>query len=100
MGRLFVVVAAVLAAVGTMAGAAAAQPAFSAEDIRVNGFSARSSPATQSDLAFKGGLALAGNYNGLRIFDIGRPKHPTLLKDLWCPGPQNDVSIWGDLIVM
>ena len=47
-----------------------------------------------------GGLALAGNYNGLRIFDIGRPKHPTLLKDLWCPGPQNDVSIWGDLIVM
>lgn len=100
MRRLFVVIAVLCAVVGTTAVTASAQPAFEAEDIRVNGFSERSSPATQSDLAFKGGLMLAGNYNGLRIYDISRPKHPELVKDLWCPGPQNDISIWRDVVVM
>jgi hypothetical protein len=100
MRRFFVVVACLAVAVGTLATTASAQPAYEAEDIEVNGFSARSSPVTQSDFAFKGGLALAANYNGLRIFDISKPKSPTLVKDLWCPGPQNDVSIWGDVIVM
>ena len=62
--------------------------------------SPRSSPATQSDLAFKGKLAFAGNYNGLRIFDISDPDNPALVKDVWCPGPQNDVSVWGDAVVL
>jgi hypothetical protein len=48
----------------------------------------------QSDLAFEGHLAIAGNYNGLRVIDIADPAHPKVLRDVWCPGPQNDVSIW------
>ena len=53
----------------------------------------------QSDLAFEGHLAIAGNYNGLRVIDIADPARPKVLRDVWCPGPQNDVSIWGDVIV-
>jgi hypothetical protein len=53
----------------------------------------------QSDLAFQGRLAIAGNYNGFRIIDISRPAHPRVVRDVWCPGAQNDVSIWGDAIV-
>jgi hypothetical protein len=53
----------------------------------------------QSDLAFRGNLAIAGNYNGFRVIDISDPASPTVVRDVWCPGPQNDVSIWGDVIV-
>jgi hypothetical protein len=60
----------------------------------------RSSQATQSDLAFQGDYAFAGNYNGFRIFDISDPTHPELVKDVWCPGAQNDISVWGDAIVL
>ncbi|MFI0449658.1 LVIVD repeat-containing protein [Actinomadura sp. 6N118] len=54
----------------------------------------------QSDLAFKGNLAVAGNYNGFRVIDIKNPARPKVVRDVWCPGPQNDVSIWGDAIVL
>lgn len=53
----------------------------------------------QSDLAFQANLAIAGNYNGFRVIDISHPAHPRVVRDVWCPGPQNDVSIWDDLIV-
>jgi hypothetical protein len=53
----------------------------------------------QSDLAFEGHLAIAGNYNGFRVINISDPAHPSVVRDVWCPGPQNDVSIWGDVIV-
>jgi hypothetical protein len=56
--------------------------------------------AFQSDLAFKGNLAFAGNYNGFRIIDVADPASPRVVRDVWCPGPQNDVSIWGDLIIL
>lgn len=49
--------------------------------------------ATNSDLAFWGDLAYAGNYNGFRIFDISGAT-PTLVSDVFCPGPQNDVTVW------
>lgn len=55
--------------------------------------------AFQSDLAFQGDLAIAGNYNGFRVIDISDPAQPQVVRDVWCPGPQNDVSIWGDVIV-
>jgi hypothetical protein len=60
----------------------------------------RSSPATQSDLAFIGRYALAGNYNGFRVIDVSRPRRPVVVRDVWCPGPQNDISVWGDAIVV
>jgi hypothetical protein len=60
----------------------------------------RSSVQTQSDLAFAGDLAVAGNYNGFRVFDISNPNRTHLVADVWCPGAQNDVSVWGDLVIL
>jgi hypothetical protein len=55
--------------------------------------SQNSTDATNSDLAFWGDLAVAGNYNGFRIFDISTDP-PTLVTNYLCDGPQNDVSLW------
>lgn len=49
---------------------------------------------TNSDLAFWGDLAFAGNYNGFRILDISEPTAPVVLSDYFCRGPQNDVSVY------
>ncbi|MDP9417377.1 MAG: hypothetical protein M3P48_06000 [Actinomycetota bacterium] len=46
-----------------------------------------------SDLAFWGKYAYAGNYNGFRIYDISR-RVPKFIVDFQCFGPQNDVSVW------
>lgn len=54
----------------------------------------------QSDLAFIGDLAIAGNYNGFRVIDISDPANPEVVRDVWCPGPQNDVSVWDDVIIL
>lgn len=58
-----------------------------------------------SDLAFQRNLAVAGNYGGgpsahpggLKLIDIANPAKPELVSDFKCPGPQADVSVWGDL---
>ena len=47
---------------------------------------------TNSDLAFWGHLAYAGNYSGFRILDI-RGQQPRTVVDFACNGPQNDVSV-------
>ncbi len=47
-----------------------------------------------SDLAFYGTLAFAGNYDGFRILDISNPTQPQVLSDYFCRGPQNDVSVY------
>jgi hypothetical protein len=46
-----------------------------------------------SDLAFWGNLAYAGNYDGFRILDIRGPQ-PRVVVDHRCRGPQNDVSVY------
>jgi hypothetical protein len=51
-----------------------------------------------SDLAFQGKYAFAGNYDGFRIFDISDPKAPKTVSQVLCPGSQNDVSVSGDLL--
>jgi LVIVD repeat len=53
---------------------------------------------TNSDLAFWGTRAIAGDYGGFRIFAIQRPQRPRLLANFRCNGPQNDVSVWGGLL--
>ncbi|HVL33966.1 MAG TPA: hypothetical protein VM600_10350 [Actinomycetota bacterium] len=56
-----------------------------------------------SDLAFWGDLAVLGNYDnpgGFRLMDIADPEEPKLVGQLQCPGPQNDVSIWEDLVFL
>lgn len=49
---------------------------------------------TNTDLAFWGRYAYAGNYNGFRIIDIGNPRAPQVMSDFRCVGPQNDVGVW------
>jgi hypothetical protein len=54
-----------------------------------------------SDLAFWGDLAVLGNYGapgGFHLMDISDPSRPGKLGQFVCPGPQNDVSIWKNLV--
>ncbi|MEU6240416.1 hypothetical protein [Streptomyces sp. NPDC047024] len=53
-----------------------------------------------SDLAFQGKYAYAGNYDGFRIFDISNPKAPKTVSQVLCPGSQNDISVSGDLLFL
>ncbi|WP_166389167.1 LVIVD repeat-containing protein [Nocardioides ochotonae] len=56
--------------------------------------------ALNSDLAFKGKYAFAGNYNGFMVYDVSRAKHPRIVSQVVCPGSQNDISVYGDLLVL
>ena len=51
-----------------------------------------------SDLAFWGNYAIQGNYNGFQITDISERDDPRVVSQTLCPGSQNDVSVWGNLI--
>ncbi|MFJ6850833.1 LVIVD repeat-containing protein [Streptomyces sp. NPDC091271] len=55
---------------------------------------------TNTDLAFQGSYAYAGNYDGFRIFDIRNPKKPKTVAQVLCPGSQNDISVSGDLLFL
>ncbi|MDP9436443.1 MAG: hypothetical protein M3P93_15130 [Actinomycetota bacterium] len=53
-----------------------------------------------SDLAFKGDLVFAGNYEGFRVLDVSEPESPRVLADVPCAGAQHDVSVHGDLLFL
>ncbi|SCG44760.1 LVIVD repeat-containing protein [Micromonospora halophytica] len=53
-----------------------------------------------TDMAFQGRYAFVGNYNGFVIYDIGRPAAPKIVSQVLCPGSQNDISIYGDLLFL
>lgn len=53
---------------------------------------------TQSDLAFWGRHAFAGNYQGFRVLDISDPEAPTVLTDFRCNGAQGDISVYRGLL--
>ncbi|MEU3986152.1 hypothetical protein AB0F77_39855 [Streptomyces sp. NPDC026672] len=57
-------------------------------------------PGTNSDLAFQGKYAFAGNYDGFRVFDISNPRSPKTVAQVLCPGSQNDISVSGDLLFL
>jgi hypothetical protein len=57
---------------------------------------ANTTGAVNSDLAFWGNLAYAGNYDGFRIYDISDPTDPDLVTDFACFGPQNDPAVWSN----
>lgn len=59
---------------------------------------AKPTSATQSDLAFWGNHAFAGNYQGFRILDVSDPEAPTVLTDFRCNGAQGDVSVYRGLL--
>ena len=52
-----------------------------------------------TDLAFWGSYAIAGNYDGIQIIDIADPTNPQYVATPRCPGSQNDVSVFANLIV-
>ncbi len=67
-------------------------------NLRHTGHSPKPSAATQSDLAFRGNIAIAGSYDGFRILDITNPTKPTEISRTLCNGPQGDVSVYGNLV--
>ena len=56
--------------------------------------------AFSSDLAFRGNYAYAGNYNGFTVYDISAPAAPVQVKQVLCPGSQNDISVYRNLLVL
>ncbi len=52
----------------------------------------------QSDLAFEGKLAYAGNYQGFRVIDIRNRKKPKVITSFDCNGAQGDLSVYGGLL--
>ncbi len=53
-----------------------------------------------SDLAFQGNRLFMGNFYGLNIYDISTPANARLLTSIICPGGQNDVSVYKNLLFM
>jgi len=53
---------------------------------------------TQSDLAFWGRYAYAGNYQGFRVIDVSDPEAPVVVTDFRCNGAQSDLSVYGNLL--
>jgi hypothetical protein len=53
-----------------------------------------------TDIAFQGRYAYAGNYNGFMIYDVSNPRQPAVVSQVLCPGSQNDVSVYGDLLFL
>jgi hypothetical protein len=56
--------------------------------------------AYNSDLAFKGSYALAGNYEGFTVYDIKNPRKTSEVKQVHCPGAQNDITVSGNLLFL
>lgn len=54
----------------------------------------------ETDLAFQGDYAFQGNYDGLTVYDIRKPHKPKIVTQVLCPGSQNDISVYGDLLVL
>src|ERR1044072_8803359 len=53
-----------------------------------------------SDVAFQGNHLFQGNFYGLSIYDISNPAKASLLTTMICPGGQNDVSVYKNLLFM
>src|SRR6185503_6397549 len=53
-----------------------------------------------SDLAFQGNYLFQGNCYGLNIYDISNPAKASLLTTMVCPGGQNDVSVYKNLLFL
>jgi hypothetical protein len=53
-----------------------------------------------SDIAFQGNYLFQGNFYGLSIYDISNPLKTSLVTTMICPGGQNDVSVYKNLLFM
>ncbi|WP_083975228.1 LVIVD repeat-containing protein [Herbidospora daliensis] len=66
----------------------------------VNPDSPGSASFANSDLAFSGDYAFAGNYHGFNIYDLSTGADPVLKTSVVCPGGQGDLSVYGNLLFM
>jgi len=57
-------------------------------------------PGTGIDLAFWGKLAFAGSDSGFQVIDISRPRSPRSVALVSCRGPNNDISVWRNLVFL
>ena len=99
-----------LAAAASPAGAAADEPlpagaSASSGNIKLLANLPKPAPfdtdaSINSDLAFQGGYAYGGNYDGFIVYDIRNPRAPRVAAQVVCPGSQNDVSVYGDILVL
>jgi hypothetical protein len=48
----------------------------------------------------QGRLRPGGNYNGFTVYDIKNPRKTREVKQVLCPGSQNDISVHGNLLVL
>ncbi|RZU76422.1 LVIVD repeat-containing protein [Micromonospora kangleipakensis] len=53
-----------------------------------------------TDMAFQGPFAFVGNYNGFTIYNIANASNPKIMSQVLCPGSQNDISVYGDLLFL
>ena len=55
---------------------------------------------TNTDMAFRDNILIAGSYHGFNIYELNDDGIPMLKSSVICPGGQGDVSIVGDLLIM
>ena len=83
---------------GDHSGPGSTGPDQHSKNVKLQGNLPRSTPTTQSDLAFFGKYAVAGSYGGFRVVDISDPEAPREVSQATCNGAQGDVSIMGHLV--
>jgi hypothetical protein len=85
--RLFVLLALTASILAVQSAAASNSP-----NMRIDySLNDTTSGRTHSDIAFWGNIAVAGNYDGFRVFNTDTHQ---LIKSFLCRGPQNDVSLY------
>ena len=55
---------------------------------------------SNTDMAFKDNIMIAGSYHGFNIYELSHEGNPELITSVICPGGQGDVSVVGDLLIM
>ena len=55
---------------------------------------------SNTDVAFRDDVMIAGSYHGFNIYALGDDGQPDLTASVVCPGGQGDVSIVDDLLIM
>jgi len=55
---------------------------------------------TNTDMAFRDNILIAGSYHGFNIYELNDEGIPLLKSSVICPGGQGDVSIVGNLLIM
>ena len=55
---------------------------------------------SNTDMAFKDDVLIAGSYHGFNTYRLGEGGLPQQIGSVVCPGGQGDVSVAGDLLIM